>query len=799
LNSSNHSKKASQNNTHKHLVNSKENTMHLMALPDFVRESAPYAKLLASLQAEQSVASWQVVRAARPYVLAAIARDWQAPIVYITGRGKRAYNVAEQLPVWLGEAQSERILRYAEPTPMFYDHLPWDREVINERIGVLDALSHYEAGTPAPVIIASARALMQTTLAPRQFRQASFSISVGDIITPDTMLKRWLSMGYEASPMVTETGQFSRRGGILDVFPMASRHPIRIEFFGDEVETLRTFSPSTQRTVENVQTIRIVPAREALPQDLPRATKHLETFFASHSDDEVNTWQQDMEALANGQAFPYLEYYLPYAQPNPVSLLDYVTDDTLIIVEDYDDFMNVVQTLTDDAIANRENNFKTQQLPEDYPMPYVSASLLAQDLERQRRLFLTLQADVHVDNDESPRIFKPGGRWGGQLRPFLADVRKLTQAGDRAIIVSQQVERLTQLWQDEDVSEFVPRVKQVGDMPDVGSLRFVEGSLGEGWTLTHDEGTLHIFTDAEIFNWSRPEPRRRKKTNTQQRRQSPEADYADWKEGNYVVHVDFGIGEFKGLKTRTVEGNEREYLLVEYAGTDTLFVPIHQADRLTRYVGADERPPKLNKLGKPIEWVRTREKARKAAEEEAHELLEIYARRANSSGFGYQPDTPWQRELEASFPYVETDDQLRALREVKGDMQQTMPMDRLVCGDVGYGKTEVALRAAFKAVMDGKQVAILVPTTVLADQHYRTFSRRMAPFPLKVELLSRFRTKAQQAKAVDLLAEGKIDIIIGTHRLLSQDVAFKNLGLVIIDEEQRFGVKAQGTLQEVPR
>ena len=302
----------------------------------------------------------------------------------------------------------------------------------------------------------------------------------------------------------------------------------------------------------------------------------------------------------------------------------------------------------------------------------------------------------------------------------------------------------------------------------------------------------HLLTDAEIFGWRMPEPRRP----AHRRRVAPESLYADLTPGDYVVHEDYGIGIFRGLVTLTVSGEEQEYLLVEYAGRDRLYVPIYQVDRLSRYVGADEAPPALSRLGS-AEWGQVKARARRAVEEVARELLELYAARELAPGHAFSPDTPWQAELEAAFPYVETPDQARAIAEVKADMEKPRPMDRLICGDVGYGKTEVALRAAFKAVMDGKQVAVLVPTTVLAQQHYTTFRHRLAPFPVVVEHLSRFRTPAEQARILQGLREGTVDIVIGTHRLLQKDVAFKDLGLVIIDEEQRFGVTHKERLKKL--
>ena len=322
-----------------------------------------------------------------------------------------------------------------------------------------------------------------------------------------------------------------------------------------------------------------------------------------------------------------------------------------------------------------------------------------------------------------------------------------------------------------------------------GTLRFVRGSAAEGWSLKGVDGVLHFITDAEIFGWSRPEPRRRREAPGKRSGKTADTTYTDWHEGTHVVHVDYGIGKFMGMRHRTVNSTEREYLLVEYDRSDTIYVPIHQADRLSRYVGADETPPKLNKLGKPDQWIKARDKARRNAQEEAKELLEIYRRRAQASGLAFSPDSAWQHEMEAGFAFVETDDQLRVIQEVKADMHSRKPMDRLICGDVGFGKTEVALRAAFKAVQDGVQVAVLVPTTVLAQQHFDNFRSRLSAFPVVIEMLSRFRTKAQQREIIARLTSGEVDIIIGTHRLLSADIDFRQLGLMIIDEEQRFGVK----------
>ncbi|MGJ3238603.1 MAG: transcription-repair coupling factor [Anaerolineae bacterium] len=753
--------------------------MHLIGLTDVLRKAPTFHDALTQLQNDHSQA-WSVIRTARPYLIATLAQVWSAPIVVITSSGRRAYNISEQLPVWLDDAN--HLYRFAEPTPMFYDRLPWDKNIVQDRIDTLQALLYAEHSTTQPIIISSARALMQRTMPVHQFRKHSQLLKVKERYQLNAMIAHWVSLGYEAVTMVVQPGTFSRRGGILDVFPTTLPYPIRIEFFDDVLDTLRYFDPSTQRTIGTLEQVTIVPAREVLPEAMPQLAKHLAPWFTEHSaSDDVSTHRQDYDAMLNGQSFPHLEHYLPYVYEHPISLLNYAPDNTLLVLDDLSEIEQTIRTLQDDAEINRINNIKTGQLPDDFPAPYVTWNEIADDLARATTFNLS-------NLEDGERLFLPAERFGGQLRPMMQHIRDVRNAQRRVVLVSQQVPRMENIWYEQDASSFIPKVETLTDAPPTGKMVFVPGELSGGFVLKTDSDTLELLSDSEIFGWQRPEPRRRK-TSKSGIKKLPEADYGDWHDGDYVVHVDYGIGRFRGLQPRTVEGNEREYLLVEYAENGMLFVPIHQSDRLTRYVGADEIPPKMNKIGKQDVWTRTKEKARTNALEEARELLSIYANRANANGHAYAPDNAWQRELEATFPYVETEDQLRVIQEIKRDMETPMPMDRLVCGDVGYGKTEVALRAAFKAVMDGKQVAVLVPTTVLANQHYETFVTRMAEFPVKVEMLSRFRTRGELSRATTAIANGQVDIVIGTHRILSKDVTFKNLGLVIIDEEQRFGVK----------
>ncbi|MDX1994230.1 MAG: transcription-repair coupling factor [bacterium] len=774
--------------------------MQLTGLLQLLREDRRYLDFVERLRKGQTQAyNATILRAARPFLAAALAQDWDGPVLFLTSQSKRAHNVTGQLPVWLDGSDATRpILRFSEPTPHFYERVPWSTEAIRGRLETLAALMPPGDTSPEakhqPVIIASARALMQRTLPVHQFRRGSMLLKAGQRHNLEKLLASWVALGYESTPIVIEPGTFSRRGGVIDIFPIAAERPTRLEFFDDEIDTLKLFDVSTQRTDREVKQVGITPAREALPTNGTQVAADLAEWFSNltPAEDDMTGPAVDLEPLKAGNTFPYLEHYLPYMVPNPVSLLDYAPPGTLIVLEDRDDLRAVMEEIATAAIRTRQEQLSAGQISPDHPQPYLDWEMLESAFSN----FTVVELSLHSEGALSS-LFSPGERFGGQLRPMLTRLRDRRGREGRVVVVTGQAGRLTEIWYEQDSSAYIPTVNDLPQPPGEGTLVFVNGTLQEGWTLNTGSGAdggadggasarkTHLITDAEIFGWNRPEPRRRKAA---KRARLPESEYADWKPGDIVVHVDYGIGQFVGMQHRTVEGNEREYLVIQYEGTDTLFVPIHQADRLTRYIGADDTPPHLNKLGQP-DWGRTRSRASKAVEEEAKGLLELYAQRASTQGYAFQPDTHWQHELEASFPFVETEDQLKAVRAVKADMEAAHPMDRLICGDVGYGKTEVALRAAFKAVMDHKQVAILVPTTVLAQQHYETFKNRLASFPVVVEVMSRFRTKEDLDKILPRLAEGEIDIIIGTHRILSDDVRMKDLGLMIIDEEQRFGVK----------
>ncbi|MBN2470952.1 MAG: transcription-repair coupling factor [Anaerolineae bacterium] len=767
--------------------------MQLNGLLDLLHTHPDYKTLLGLLRDHQPAPELSLISAARPFVTMALAAQLERPILYITSRVSRAYNVVEQLPVWDG---SRRVLRFAEPGPLFYEYAPWSDTTIKARITTLAALCPppLRQAVENPVIVCSARALMQKTLPVREFKSGSRVLRQGGQTDLEKLLRLLIGLGYQAETITVMPGTFSRRGGIVDIFPIAAENPVRIEFFGDEIESIRRFDPDSQRSQESIPEVIITPAREALPRHTPAVARQLEGWFTSQPDPEEDpaSTRKDFAPLENGAAFPELEYYLPYLYSYPAGLLNYAPDNALIIIDDLIELRDIIEDIEQQALAQAEEKRNLGLLPPGYSLPYLTWDELFDELSAHDILHLGSNAlpDTTQTGGALSNVFSPGPRFTGQIKPFIDYLIELQIKDNAAIVITRQAKRLAEIWGEQDRYQAPAAI--IAD-PVQHPLQFVEGALGEGWTMRHPEhGPIHLLTDAEIFGWQRPEPRRTR----QARPKTPEASFADLQSGDYVVHVEYGIGRFEGLRKRTISGDEREYLVIQYAGTDQLFVPIHQADRLARYIGSSDAAPPLSKLG-TADWSHAKESTKRAVEEVARELLVLYAARASVTGHAFGPDTPWQHELEAAFPYIETEDQLTAIVEVKQDMEHAQPMDRLICGDVGYGKTEVALRAAFKAVMDGKQVAMLVPTTVLAQQHFNTFTRRLAPFPIKVEMLSRFRDRRAQRRIVQSLAEGAIDIIIGTHRLLQDDITLHDLGLLIIDEEQRFGVTHKEKLKQM--
>jgi transcription-repair coupling factor (superfamily II helicase) len=718
-------------------------------------------------------------RAAWPFWIAALLQEAPRPTLIVAGTAERAQRMAQDLALYLGP---ERIHLLPEPPVLPYERAPWPPEIRAERLTALAALAGLN-GDPAPVGVASARALRLRTLPPRLFHRLRRIIRTGQELPLEGFVRYLLEAGYEPVTMVTHPGQFARRGGILDLFPSTAPEPVRIEWEADRILSMRAFDPSTQRTLRPVEQVRIFPAREALPGYGPTAAARLATWEpAAEAAAEREALERERQALAQGAPFPTLEFYLPYFYGDATTPLAYLPEDGWVILLDETEIREAWEEVDEEARALRARGESAGFLPPDYPDPLVDRVQWESALRRRPALRIT----ALPEEGGSPALpFEAPPRFGGQIQRMIEDFARRLQLREAVVIVSRQAGRLAAVWADHapGLREATQAVSSLETPPLPQRIYFLSGALSSGFLFRSKDGRrLALLTDAELFGVLRPLPWRRRA-----RRGPPPEWIRELREGDYVVHEDFGIGIFEGLVRLNLDGVEREYLVVRYAGNDRLYVPVDQADRVSRYVGPTDQPPEIHPLGGG-EWAQARARARQAAAEVARELLELYARREVARGHAFSPDTPWQRELEASFPFVETEDQLRAIEEVKADMERPRPMDRLLCGDAGFGKTEVALRAAFKAVMDGKQVALLAPTTILAHQHYETFRARLAPFPVVVEVLTRLRSPREQAEILRRLREGEIDIVIGTHRLLQPDVVFRDLGLVIIDEEQRFGV-----------
>ncbi|MBL8104070.1 MAG: transcription-repair coupling factor [Anaerolineales bacterium] len=771
----------------------------MLSILNSIRSLPQYQNLLSQLKAGKQIAGLGLPRAARLPVLAALLEDIGQPILFITDRADHALSMFDELGFWV---KSPRY-HFAEPNPLFYEQAAWGVTTRRDRLQALTALSTYHLPfTPKPeappVFVTSIRSLMTRTMPRRDFLKACKKLSVNQTIQPDSLLRSWAEIGYQRVNTVLEPGQFSSRGGILDIWATAETMPVRLDFFGDEIETIRRFDPASQRTIEKLDSVLVTPAREYLVRHDPSAVQ----LLTEQSNEEQSAVQLRIEREDN-----ISEFHIPLLHLQPATLLDYLPQKAIVLIDDLSIIESMAEEVEAQAVKFRQESIAEETLSAEFPLPYVPWSELYDgvqgglvELGYSAREEVGEQRLETGDFEESlASRFGHDERFGGRLKNFVDYVAGLISKKESVIVVSRQAKRLEELWGEANQPD-----------PSNEPPLFIESSLSEGFVLNLQSSNspildsqlpitnyeslprLHLITDSEIFGWERPQPRTRQRPVAE----TPESVYADLNVGDYVVHIDHGVGRFGGLVQRELDNHAREFLAVEYDGGGQLFVPVHQADRLTRYVGAEGAAPALDRLGGQ-EWHEKKGRVKAAVLEVAQEMLDLYARRHVALGYSFKPDTAWQKELEDSFPYVETEDQLRALNDIKRDMESSRPMDRLLCGDVGYGKTEVALRAAFKAVMDGKQVAILVPTTVLAQQHYETFLQRLAAFPVKVEMLSRFRTPREQTTILHGLAIGEIDIVVGTHRLISGDVQFKELGLVVIDEEQRFGVTHKEHLKKL--
>ena len=747
---------------------------------------------------------------ARPAFTASLWRRQTGPILVITPRPEDARRLHDQLLTYLGDDQPVYLL--PEPEVLPFERLAVDSNTGLQRLTTLAALAAGREedgpGTPAlhPLVVCSVGSALLYTQAPdltagRYPKTGELSSwRVGDRLRLNEILGQWLDLGYRNEPLVEAPGSFSHRGGILDVFPANADLALRIELFDEEIETIRWFDPFTQRSIRPAEEVRLIAAREQLPslanQDV--ISSRVANLDYSRCNREIRDRMED-ELLSLGSS-PNLETLSFYnGLVNQDQLLDYLGPKGLVVLDRAGRVEAEAQELEERFWRMRIAREERGELPVNFPSPYMGWEEFTARLSGMPQV--ELQTWVSDDED---RIFRPATEYFAQIEQLAADISRRKDEDHAVVAVTQHARRLAEILDQAGIGARV--FNAVDTPPQPGQVCILSGSLREGWVLelprsgpspnvdTPSVTRLELLTDAELFGTVKE----RRQHRPRRAEHGPEVVLADLVPGTYVVHIDHGVARFAGTTKIGENGEEKEYLVLEYADSDKLYVPTDHLGRVSGYVGAQDHSPNLTRLS-TAEWARIKERVKGATREMAQELIRVNAARQVAKGHQHGADTVWQQELEDSFPFVETPDQAQAINEVKSDMEDLRPMDRLICGDVGYGKTEVALRAAFKTVNDGMQVGLLVPTTVLAQQHYATFSERLSPFPVRVEVLSRFRTPKEQQEVVSGLKDGSVDIVIGTHRLLQKDVEFKSLGLAVVDEEQRFGVSHKERLKQLRR
>ena len=732
---------------------------------------------------------------ARPIFYQTIWSETENPLLIVTPNLLHAQRVYDDLVRLIGE---EQVHLYPAEELIAAEVSFSGPELRAHRIDTLDHMKSVGKGvyiTP----IAGMRKLLPTK---EQWDYATLRISEGEELDTDEWLLKLVAMGYSRTPMVTTPGEFALRGGILDIYPLNLEHPVRIELFDTEVDSLRLFSAEDQRSLEKVQSLCILPASELVLSKDQRITlagkleAKLATSLKKIKADDTKTLmlqhvQHDIDLLKQGETPEQLAKYASLIDTQTAFLGDYFPGNGLVFFDE----LGRIQEMTD-TLEREEGDWIVSLLEEgkflhDVSLTYTFREIMSKLQQQVTFLSLFVRTFPMVSVKKSIAFScKPMQSFHGQMHLLKAEMERWTLGKFQIFIVAQgdnRLQKVRDVLADYDMEAEIasPSTEIQG-----GKIYLVDGELSTGFEMPLQR--LTVITDSELFKQQPKKKTRAQKLTNAERIKS----YSEIKPGDYIVHIHHGIGRFVGIETLESGGVHKDYLHIVYKADDKLFVPVDKIDLIQKYIASEEKEPKLHKMG-GAEWKKTRTKVSAAVQDIADDLIKLYAEREALRGFAFSEEQDMQRQFEAEFPYEETVDQLRSINEVKRDMENERPMDRLICGDVGYGKTEVAIRAAFKAVLDGKQVAFLVPTTILAQQHFETMSERFKDYPITVGLMSRFRSKKQQTETVKGLKNGSVDVVVGTHRILSKDMQYKDLGLLIIDEEQRFGVTHKEKIKQM--
>ena len=654
------------------------------------------------------------------------------------------------------------------------------------------------------ITVASSNAIQRKISSRSNFKKLSLNIDIKDTIDLDQITESLVSLQYERVSMIEGKGQFAIRGGILDIYPVQMTDPVRIELFDDEIDSMRIFDIGTQRSIEKIDKFTISPSREliinskqrkkiidGLCRDLDKAENKV--LYGVDKEKLLEKFSQILGYLEDNLYISNMDLVIPYLGKNDYgSLLDYLEKDTIIFLDDIArvyDRNSEMKSMQDDDLTYKLEAGEAFESHKDILIPFRKiidsfkdlTTINSTSLMKKTRL-LSPEIEIKIETLEAPNFNR-------NLTVLAEHIKGNIYNGYKVVIFADSNEKakfLQEMLEDGGLNPVV--LEDYNHEIKSGQLYIIGKTLQSGFEYRSIK--YLVITHKEIYGKEKKQYKKKSKKRTSQ----DIINYSDLVLDDFVVHENHGIGQYKGIEQIDVQGIKKDYIIIQYRGNDRLFIPTDQMNLVQKYIGGESRGPKLNKLS-GIEWQKAKQKAKKSVEVIAQDLIELYAKRLKIEGYSFSKDTEWQKEFENDFIYEETPSQLRSIDEIKKDMESSKPMDRLLCGDVGYGKTEVAIRAAFKAVMDGKQVALLVPTTILAQQHYNTMVERLSEYPMKVEMLSRFRTATEQKNIMKDASKGLVDIIVGTHKILSKDLKFKNLGLLIIDEEQRFGVKHKEKLK----
>lgn len=765
-----------------------------MNFSDILKEYAPYKGIVQNLN-NTPVSVAGIVESAQGQLIYALGKENNSSALVVCYSDMEARKLYSDM-----ELYSDNVLYFPAKEYIFYNIETSGHQNEHARISVIQKL--ISGGNY--IVVTSLDAILQYTADREEFERLCITFELGKQFDLDKLTADLVIMGYSREDSVEGAGQFAIRGGILDIFPPGSDNPYRIEFFDNETDSIREFDTYTQRSMGKVDTACIAPVCEAVITDEKRdeiiaeLEKRIRSAKRKKSDETVfiETTKADIESLKETRYFPSIDKYVSLVYDKIPSLTDYFSQNDLVFIID------------PKRICERGKTFeweKNEQIAELKEKRIIGAykdsfycGYMDKVLEMSAKKLISLDVLSHSNTDFKYKHLetfstKTTVSFHGKIEYLYEDLRNWQSKDYTVVILAAsrgRGENLAGVLVDKGIrARFVFNdSKDDGIKFNKGETVIIRGELNKGFE--YPEMKFVLVSDREIFETKKSRSRRKVENANRIK------NYTDISVGDYVVHQTHGIGQYMGTQKMVVNGITKDYLKIQYQGTDSLYIPIDQLNLLYKYVGNTDKKLKLNRLG-GSDWSKTKQRVKQSTAELAKKLVALYAEREKAKGFAYSEDTPWQRDFEDTFQYQETEDQLRSIEEVKADMENTKPMDRLLCGDVGFGKTEVALRAAFKAVGDSKQVAYLCPTTILAMQHYETFLKRMESFPIKVEMLSRFRTAAEQKRILKQLKTGEIDIIIGTHRILSKDLEFKDLGLLIIDEEQRFGVAHKERLKEL--